>query len=376
MEYQYITGDEELARACEGLGRHGLIGVDLEADAMHSFTEKICLIQVAGGDMAFLIDPFEIKDFSGFCALLEDPDIIKVLHGSDFDVRSLDREHGVEITNLFDTEIACRFLNIKERGLGALLEAYFDVHVDKKYQKVNWARRPLKQEMIEYSVEDVAHLKELYDILKTELTKIGRLAWAREEFELQSKVKYESNHQLPLFKRFKGAGKMDNRTLAVLENLLQVRFAMAKKKDLPLFKIMSNQSVMAMATERPASPEEILKIKALSKKQISMYGEACCKAVAEAMALPHGKLPSYPKTKMPRKNPKVLERIKRLKQMREHLSETIGMEPGFLINNNLISAVAFAAPKEKEALLDIEYMRNWQVEAFGDEILAVLAKCP
>ena len=375
MDYQFITSDEALKSICHDLDQEKIIAVDLEADSMHSFTEKICLIQIAGGQQAYLVDPFLVSDFSPFSRILEDPNIIKVLHGSDFDVRSLDRELSVEIKNLFDTEIACRFLNVKERGLGALLKAHFNVHVDKRFQKVDWSRRPLKEDMISYSVGDVANLVELHDILKDQLNKIGRLAWAQEEFQAQALVKYESNHQLPLFKRFKGAGKLDNRTLAILEGLLQVRLEMAGKKDLPLFKIISNQSIMGLAIERPRGVKTMTDLRLLSPKQAGMYGTQCQEAIKTALALPHGELPSYPKIRMPRKNPRVLERISQLKKMRERCSVSIGMEPGFLINNNTISAVAFANPKDKEALLEIEGMRNWQVEALGSHILNTLQIC-
>lgn len=376
MDYQFIASDEALEAACHALRSEPLIGVDLEADSMHSFTEKICLIQVAGSSSAYLIDPFLVSDFSAFTALLEDPDMIKVFHGSDFDVRSLDREMGVQIQNLFDTEIACRFLNVRERGLGALLMAHFDVHVDKKFQRVDWSKRPLKEDMIAYSVGDVAHLKPLYENIKQDLEKIGRYAWAKEEFELQARVKYESNHQLPLFKKFKGAGRLDNRSLAVLEHLLLARLAQAEKKDLPLFKIISNQSLMAMATAKPRSVKKMVDNRMLSPKQASMYGDICVDAIKAALALPHGKLPSYPRTRMPRKDPKILERIDRLKKMRERQSEVIGMEPGFLINNALIGELASAHPKTPEALQGIEGMRKWQVEALGEPVLSVLNTCP
>ncbi len=375
MDYQFITSDEALKSICHDLDQEKIIAVDLEADSMHSFTEKICLIQIAGAKQAYLVDPFLVSDFSPFSRILEDPNIIKVLHGSDFDVRSLDRELSVEIRNLFDTEIACRFLNVKERGLGALLKAHFNVHVDKRFQKVDWSRRPLKEDMIAYSVGDVANLVELHDILKDQLNKIGRFAWAQEEFEAQTLVKYESNHQLPLFKRFKGAGKLDNRTLAILEGLLQVRLEMAGKKDLPLFKIISNQSIMGLAIERPRGVKTMTDLRLLSPKQAGMYGTLCQEAIKTALALPHGELPSYPKIRMPRKNPRVLERINQLKKMRERCSMSIGMEPGFLINNNMITAVAFANPKDKEALAEIEFIRNWQVEALGEHILNTLQTC-
>jgi ribonuclease D len=318
------------------------------------------------------VDPFLIKDFSSFVALLENKEIVKIFHGSDFDVRSIDREMGVRIENLFDTEIACRFLNVRERGLGALLKEHFGVFVDKRFQKVDWSRRPLKDDMIAYSVGDVANLIELHDRIKERLEKMNRLSWATEEFEAQASVRYESNHQLPLFKKFKGAGKMDNRTLAILENLLKVRLDMGAKKDLPLFKILSNDSLTALATHRPRAIDTMVSIRALSKKQADMYGLLCQEAIISALALPHGELPTYPKTRLPRKSPQVLERIESLKKMREKLSVSIGMEPGFLINNNLISALAFENPRTLPALEKMGIMRNWQIEALGDEIIKLL----
>lgn len=339
---------------------------------MYCFKEKICLIQIAGKDQAFLVDPFLISDFSPFVALLEDQEMVKIFHGSDFDVRSLDRELGCRIENLFDTEIACRFLNVRERGLGALLKDHFDVFVDKKFQKVDWSRRPLKEEMIAYSVGDVAHLIALHDRIKERLEQVNRLSWAKEEFEAQASVHYESNHQLPLFKKFKGAGKLDNRTLAILENLLQVRMDMAAKKDLPLFKIMSNKSLLELATHRPKAIDTMISIRALSKKQADMYGHLCQEAIAFAMALPHGKLPAYPKIRLPRKSPQELDRINRLKKMREHASVSLGMEPGFLINNNLISAIAFENPRTQADLGQLGLLRNWQMEALGAEIIKTL----
>ena len=366
--------DKDLAQVCRKLETCEIIGVDLEADSMHCFSEKICLIQIAGPDQAWLVDPFLINDFSPFSQILENPRIIKVFHGSDFDVRSLDRELSVEIENLFDTEIACRFLNIKARGLGVLLKTFFNINVDKKYQKVDWSKRPLKDEMIAYSVGDVATLVQLHDLLKERLEKIGRLAWAREEFELQARVKYENNHTRPLFRKFKGAGKLDNRSLAVLENLLDVRISQAEKKDLPPFKIMSNQSIMAMAQSRPASVEAVLKHRALSPKQAGMYGQLCVDAIQAALALPHRELPAYPRTRMPRKSTKVLGRIDALKKMREAASRTLAMEPGFLINNNMIAAVASTKPASLEDLLQIPGMRNWQVEALGEQIMDTLSR--
>ncbi|MCP3875565.1 MAG: ribonuclease D [Desulfobacteraceae bacterium] len=372
MKYKFIESNAELKNVCDALLEEKIISVDLEADSMHCFKEKICLIQIATQSQAFLVDPFVIKDISNFVNVLENQDVIKVFHGSDFDIRSLDRDYQVRVKNLFDTEIACRFLGIQERGLAALLKQNFNVDVDKKFQKVDWAKRPLKPEMIEYSVGDVAYLVELHDIIKEKLYKIGRLDWANEEFEIQAQVRYENNHGLPLFKKFKGAGKMDNRSLAVLENLLQVRLDIAKKKDKPLYKVLSNPALMTMAYKKPVTIDQMLKERALTKKQVGMFGKKCVESVVNAMQLEHKDLPSYPKTKRFKKDESAQKRIKLLKKMREKLSSKMQMDPGFLLNNAMIGSIAHQNPSTPKELGEVEQVRLWQVQAIGEDILKTL----
>jgi len=372
LNYKFIESEAELTSVCDSLLKEKIIGVDLEADSMHCFKEKVCLIQIASATEAFLVDPFEIKKIPSFLHVLESKDVVKVFHGADFDIRSIDRDYQAKVNNLFDTEIACRFLGIKERGLAALLKRNFNLNIDKKFQKADWSRRPFKQDMIEYSVGDVSHLVELHGIIHGQLVERKRLSWAKEEFEIQEQVRYENNHVLPLFKKFKGAGKMDNRSLAVLENLLQLRLTIAQKKDQPLFKIFSNPSLMTMAFEKPASIDRMLKIRALTRRQADMYGTLCCDAIVAAINLEHKDLPSYPKTRRPRKDPRVQKRIDNLKKMREKLSISLGMEPGLLLNNAAIGLIAFENPASTKDLVKLESIRNWQVEAMGESILTTL----
>ncbi|MBU1196363.1 MAG: HRDC domain-containing protein [Proteobacteria bacterium] len=375
MDYKFIESDKELETVCESLLEETIIGVDLEADSMHCFNEKICLIQIATANQAYLIDPFKIKDLTCFTQVLESANVKKIFHGADFDVRSLDRDYGVRMENLFDTEIACRFLGIKERGLGALIKKYFDVDLDKRFQKEDWSARPLKKDMIEYSVGDVTYLIRLHDIIHKRLSDCARLSWADEEFEIQSKVRYENNHTAPLFLKFKGAGKMDNRALAALENLLQVRLDIARKKDKPLFMILSSQTVADLAAKRPETVEQMVKSRLLSPKQAQMYGQACVDAIVSAVNLSHGQLPSYPKTRRSKPDLGVKERTEQLKKMREKLSMSLGIEPGFLLNNTMISVIAVQNPTTLPALSQIENIRQWQVTAIGQDILNNLGYC-
>ncbi len=375
MEYPLINTKETLIDRCNDLKKQDKIAFDLEADSMHHFKEKVCLVQIADSNGPFLVDPLSIKNLSPLKPILEDKNIVKIFHGSDFDIRSLDRDFNIKINNLFDTEIACRFLGIQKRSLAALLKKYFRLSVDKSFQKIDWSIRPLSQSMISYGITDVAYLIELYEILKKKLEDAGRLKWAEEEFEIQTRVRYESNGMNPLFMKFKGAGKMGRRGLAVLENLLIMRKEIAIKKDRPLFKVMSAESINKMANELPRSMGQLQRTRALSPRQIKMYGENCIKAIVKGLETEENDLPRYPKKRAPEFCPEIPDRIKALKNMRVNASKSTGIEPGFLLSNATITAVANAFPENKKELEQINILRQWQIDILGENIIEVLRNC-
>ncbi len=372
IEYTLISSNEELKNLCRYLETYKQIAMDLEADSMHHFKERVCLIQVADPKRHHLIDPLTISDFSPLKPICENPSITKIFHGADFDIRSIDRDFGIKIDNLFDSEIACRFLGIQKRSLAALLKKHFNLNLDKRFQKTDWSQRPLSKQMIEYSLNDVAYLIELSEILKKKLIDVGRLEWAMEEFKLQTEVRYDGHEDTPLFMKFKGAGKMGKESLAILESLLQMRVKIAKEKNLPLFKIMSAESITTMTLRKPQSINELKQSNALSPKQLTMYGDKCIKAILKGVALSKDKMPSYPKKRMLESQLASPEKISSLKNLREYMSEKTGIEPGFLLSNATIAAVAVAQPSSEEELLDINGTRRWQVELLGKDMIKIL----
>ncbi len=141
--YKIIDTVAGLEKAVRTLEKGKAVAVDMEADSMYHFKEKVCLIQMATKKSSILIDPLHVKDLSSLKPLFSDPDIKKIFHGADYDVRSLFRDFTIEINNLFDTELACRFLGNEGTGLEAVLKKYLDISLNKKYQKKDWSQRPL-----------------------------------------------------------------------------------------------------------------------------------------------------------------------------------------------------------------------------------------
>jgi len=368
-----ISSEAELAAVVDAVERETEIAVDLEMDSLHHYREKVCLIQISTRKQSWLIDPLAIADLSCLAIPFSNPDLLVVMHGADYDIRSLHRDFGIEVCNLFDTMVASRLLGINEFGLAALLKARFGIELDKKYQKADWSRRPLSPEMCAYAIADTATLLPLYDQLASELQQAGRRLWLDEECRLISQARVTEKNG-PLFLGFKGAGKFKGRGLAVLESLLQMRDRLAMAQDRPPFKILSAECLQELADKRPRSLNELTSIKGMTPGQIQRYGDKIITAVAEGLAVPEAELPRFPRISRDEISEGARQRTKQLKAWRQDISARFGLDSGVVAPNWLLEAVAEQNPASMEGLGVIAGMRNWQRELYGQEIVTELVR--
>jgi ribonuclease D len=348
------------------------IAVDLEMDSLHHYREKVCLVQVSTREQSWLIDPLALTSLAPLAAPLAHPDIVVVMHGADYDIRSLHRDFGIEVSNLFDTMIAARFLGITEFGLAALLRTRFGIELDKKYQKADWSKRPLSREMCAYAVADTSDLLPLYDQFRAELEHKRRLEWLEEEGRLVCQAR-ASEKDGPLFLYCKGAGKLKGHTLAILEELLQMRDRQSELLDRPPFKVLSADTLIEVAESRPRTLHELSLVKGMTSGQIQRHGAGILSAVERGIETPESRLPRFPRNGKKEVLEQVKTRLKNLKLWRERFSIEHGLDPGMLAPNWLLEAVADtreAAPEELDA---IPGMREWQKRLYAAELPRILA---
>jgi ribonuclease D len=329
---------------------------------------------MAAENLNVIIDPLQIPDLSALRPLFNNCKIQKVFHGADYDIRSLYRDFKIEVNGLFDTQLACRFLGMAETSLEAVLKRWFDVNLKKKYRRKDWSKRPLPDEMIAYAAEDARYLLPLAKKLKSRLKQKKRLSWVVEECEHLSKVRPVYGKDAPLFLNFKGAGKLDPRSLAVLEALLEFRKNTASKKDKPLFKIFRNETLLHLVIEKPRRSKDLQRLEVLSPNQIRMYGQKLLAAIQAAQNLPNKDLPVYPRKKVSTIKPEVGKRIKALKTWRDERAKEMDIDPALLLTNAQINAIAVQQPFNLDRLNKIDEMKNWQKNAFGNDIIEILAK--
>jgi ribonuclease D len=367
--YEWIETLPRLEGIARILGQANIIGVDLEADSLYHYFEKVCLIQIATESASYVIDPLALRDLSALHPVFSNPRIRKVFHGADYDIRSLFRDFRLEVENLFDTQLACKFLGLRESGLEALLRNRFHVELNKKYQRADWSQRPLSPEMVEYAAMDGRYLIPLARVLEKELEEKGRLSWVEEECQFLRKVRFMRPSHAPLYLRVKGAFLLDPRSLAVLEALLEFREARAQKSDLPPFKVLGNEPLLELAMKKPLRLEELETGKTLSQKQIDRYGAPLLQEIHRAMAIPDKDLPVYPRAARPDLSLPVSKRVKALKIWRDMRAKTLEMEPGILLNNVLINDLALNNPRSIEEMNEIPGLKKWLRDHFGREIL-------
>jgi ribonuclease D len=371
---RWIRTPDALRRLVNHLGSAAAIAIDTESDSLHSYPEKVCLVQlgVEPGEV-FLLDPLDVRDLSSLAPLCADPGPTKVFHGASYDLASLKRDFGLAFAGIFDTMIAGQFLGLPALGLDALLERYLGITPTASRQKDDWAVRPLSPEQEAYAARDVRHLLALWGRLRSELAERGRLAWVEEECEALAAMPATARVFDPDdYFGIKGARTLDRRGLAALRELYAAREAWARLSGRPPFKVLGSEVLIRLAAERPRTLQALARIPGLPRGLIRRQGDAVLAVIARGEAVPEAELPVYPKTVKPRVPIPVQRRIAALSQWRTQAAEALGIEPGILLPRRLIERLAEACPAGPQALGAIEGLRRWRIETFGRELIRAL----
>lgn len=367
------TADEAgaLAQELEGVPA---VAIDTEADSLHHYPERLCLIQLADPQgRVFFLDTLALVDLEPLRRLFADPRTMKVFHSGDNDVVHLKRRFGLAFDGLSDTMLAARFLGVRELGLERLLLKYLDVQPVRSQQKTDWARRPLTPPQEQYAAEDVRHLIALRDRLLADLRAIGRESWLEEECEaLASLPVPERPSEEDGYRRIRGASRLPPRGLAVLRVLYLQREAWARAEHRPPFKVLSPETLVALAERPPAEPAALAGVPGLSPRLVERYGEGLLAATARGLTERLPELPRVPRHPRPVVTVASHQRTEALKKWRTEASEGSGLDPGVLLPQRLIDALALDPPTDLAGLRGVPGLRRWRVEAFGRAILAAL----
>ena len=360
-----ISNTSELGGACEELARHPYVTVDTEFLREQTFWSKLCLIQMAGPESEYLIDPMAPGlDLSPFYRLMTDTSVEKVFHSGRQDVEIVYTQAGVIPQPMFDTQVAamvCGFgdsisyVNLVKRVTGADL--------DKSSRFTDWSRRPLSEQQLIYALGDVTHLRDVYHYLKAELKKSGRLEWLDEEMaELTTAETYIQKPD-EAWQRLKVRVK-SRRSFAVLMELAAWRERLAQAQDVPRARILRDEALYDIANQAPTDTSKLGELRTLSEG-FARSGRAreIVEAVKLGLARDLKTVPPLPKGQPMSAESAAL--VELLKVLLKSLAAQKGVAARLIATSDDLERIA------TEATPDIPAMKGWRYELFGETALSL-----
>ena len=363
----WVSNTEALGNMIADIACQTRVAVDTESNSLHAFREKVCLLQFSTPSADYIVDPLALKDLGGLAPIFSEPSIEKIFHASEYDLICLRRDFDFSFSNLFDTMHAARVLGYPAVGLDRLLGDKFDIKIDKRHQKANWAARPLTKEQIHYARLDTHYLFDLRDTLEAELIQSARLQFAREDFERACRTddaKPRTNGAS--WERFSGRKDLTQRELTVVAHLCHFRDREAERLDRPPYKVVMDDVLIALAKNPPEAKVD-LSAAGLSEKQIRLWGDMVFGAIRRGL-----EAPLVEKKKDDHKSDAVLRRLEKLKAWRKKRGLDLKVESDIILPKPYLALLSEHPPKDPAELQSLMKDAPARYETFGVEILKTL----
>ncbi|MDP2309490.1 MAG: HRDC domain-containing protein [Pseudomonadota bacterium] len=381
-----VESDAALRDAVAQLRKASVLGIDTESDSFHHYQEKVCLVQISDYEADYVIDPLSLDDMSPLGELMADPDKVKIFHGADYDVVSLKRDYGFAFSNLFDTMIASQFLGLPRIGLADLIGQYFGHVIDKRYQRHDWAARPLEYEHLHYARGDTHWLPSLREVLSSKLERSGRLRPVLEECRMMEAREWQGRvHDPADFLRVKGARQLDLDGQRVLRALYAYRDHESASMDRPAFKVIPDTVLLDIARTRPTSLDGVASMMRRGSGLVRRHGTRLAETVLAGLAdetpIPDpaaresshrssGGAPGGPPMLRGRDAERLLNRLKDWRN--EIVGRGSNVAPITIAANGLLKEITRRAPRTLEELAAVPEIREWQLETHGAALVRLV----
>jgi ribonuclease D len=365
-----ITRQSDLQRMAHKLEGQAVVAVDTESNSLYAYREQVCLIQFSVPEEDYLVDPLALKDLSALGPLFANPRIEKIFHAAEYDLLCLDRDFGFTFENLFDTMVAARILGRDAIGLGSILEQEFGVSLDKRYQRANWGQRPLPRDLLIYARLDTHYLIDLREELARELERKGLMALAKEDFRRLTMVngRSDSGEEKPVdCWRVKGAYDLSGQQAAILQELCKYRDLVASRINRPLFKVINDRTLVAIAQEAPRDLRALGQMPGMSARQVNRHGEELLQAVRRGLEAK----PIHP-PRAPRPSERFVVLVENLREWRKETAQDLGVQSDVVLPRDLLMEIAEKDPRQMQELSRLLQDVPWRMERFGQQILQVV----
>ena len=361
--YVYVRERAAMETLIQHVDRAERVALDTEADSLHNYFEKVCLVQLSLGGEHYVVDPLAGLDLGGFLEALAEKPLI--LHGGDYDLRMMRASMGFRPRrDVFDTMIAAQLLGIEQIGLAALIERFFNITLGKEGQKSDWSLRPLSEKQLRYAVNDTRFLEPLADRLRGELGERGRVDWHRESCRAMVESSGRDHARDPEDAwRIKGAGRLTRRQMTYLRELWCWRDQQARSANLPPFKVFGNQQILELlqwAESHPGMP--LYQGPKLPRNIVGARLRTLEEAIIRAAGMDQTQWPEVRRRDRDAARNDCSEQINALRAECARIAKELGIAASTLAPRAAIEAIVRSRPRTLDEIMENGRLLRWQAE--------------
>ncbi len=373
--YEYIDTQSGLKRLVKKLQSARRIALDIEANSLYHYYEKVCLIQISAGKANFIVDPLAGCDLTDLLDLISRKDLI--FHCGDYDLRMLKQSYGFHARGrIFDTMLAAKLLGYKRFSLLDLIEHFTGIRVSKSSQKSNWTKRPLTEKQLLYASNDTRYLELIADQLEIQLREKDRLHWHDQTVERLLTVIEDIGPPINCNRiwRIKGARELDRHQMAILRELWWWRETEAGMTDRPPFKIMSNDKMIGIVRalrHQKADPDKLATLIKIPKNFLPDRVARLHNALLRALGMPSEQWPDrIPGDYRPDYPTELFELLRR---ETAHQARPYDIDPSIIAPRAVLGRIAGACPDNLESMHECApTLLPWQSRILYEAFMRVI----
>ena len=363
MTIEYIDKPEQLTDLCNRIKREPWIALDTEFLREKTYYPVFCLLQIATPEWVVCVDPIALTDLSELFEVINNPEIIKVLHSCRQDLEIFYQETGKITAPVFDTQIAAPLLGFQENpGYAMLVSSFSNVNLSKAHTRADWTIRPLSEAQIQYAADDVIYLCKIYQIICQKLESLERLDWLEKDFELLQNAELYQVSPVNAWKKVKGRNRLTGKQLSIVQALSEWREQSAQSENRPKNWLIRDDLLLELAKLQPETVNDLNKIRSINERTVRRYGKVICHLINEAKQ----------RTPIPTDNKKSAKKNPKQEAILDVLTAVVRMRA----DENSLNPVILASRKDLEKLLSDEQesslLLGWRYSMVGKELQGLL----
>ncbi len=360
-DYQYIDTDEKLAKFCDAMRLAPCCAIDTEFVREKTYYPLLALIQVASDEQQACIDPLAIKDFAPLIELLTNQNLLKIFHSPSQDLEILLQEFSCVPLPVFDTQLAAAVLGYNHQiSYADLVQQVTGVLLEKKHTRADWSRRPLSEDELDYAMDDVRYLLQVYSRLNAELESSQRRGWIEKELQALTCADNYRVDMAELWRRLKGVQKLKGVKLQIASELCQWRETIAQQRNRPRRWIVKDEVIVDIARRQPGNIEQLAEIRDLGEKLIARHGKALLDTVSHAQTVDADLWPQ-------------LDRTKQLSAQQLALGDCLMALCRVIAEENQIALATLTTRKDIDTLIidqkNSRLAQGWRFSMAGEQLL-------